>query len=58
MSMRSTSKRSPASSDAKDASYIEDVDSPSSLSQSINGPTDEELLAYYTKYPNRWSRIR
>ena len=59
MSTRSISKRSPPSPvDAKDASYIEDVDSPSQLSHSFNGPSDGELLAHYTKYPNRWSRIR
>ena len=54
-------KRSHASADSKEArtAHIEDVDASTQVSHSTaDDHVDPELLAHYTRYPNRWSRIR
>ncbi|TBU23203.1 aquaporin [Dichomitus squalens] len=54
-------KRSQPSADSKEsrAHHIEDVDASTQVSHSTaNGHVDPDLLAHYTKYPNRWSRVR
>ncbi|KAI0712513.1 aquaporin [Earliella scabrosa] len=54
MSQRSSHKRTPTSMDTyskETNSHLEEIDS-------SGGCPDEELALHYTKYPNRWSRIR